>query len=144
MSSLFALALCSKIYDKGYKVSYGLTSEDLKTVQKKIKNQEKYLKSNTFVTSSGQSKTLAEVSFGANTSTRYYSRILNKVNTFVSLNLGRDYKAVFLTVTLDGFFRDFLKGNFTRWTDETKEAYKKHIPNNDRHGHYLDCVLPCR
>ena len=56
MSSLFALALCSKIYDKGYKVSYGLTSEDLKTVQKKIKNQEKYLKSNTFVTSSGQSR----------------------------------------------------------------------------------------
>ena len=121
-------------------MSYGLTSEDLKTVQKKIKNQEKYLESNTFVTSSGQSKTLAEVSFGANTSTRYYSRILNKVNTFVSLNLGRDYKAVFLTVTLDGFFRDFLKGNFIRWTDETKESYKKHIPNNDRHGHYLDLI----
>lgn len=119
---------------------YGLTPKNLIHCRSKVKKQEDFLKNNTFITSLGQEKSLADVSFGANTSKRYYARILNKVDTFVSLNMARDYVPVFLTVTLDGFFRDFLTGNYKRWTDEKKVEYKSHIPNNDRNGHFFDLI----
>lgn len=120
--------------------NYNLTHDDLISVRQKIKNQEKYLEENSFTTATGQVKTLADVSFGANLSKRYFPRILNKVDTFVSLNLNRDYVPVFLTVTLDGFFRDTMRGDYSRYTDKVKKKYEEHIPNNDRFGYYRDMM----
>ena len=119
---------------------YGLEHQDLMNVRKKIKTQEDYLENNSFTTSEGQVKSLLDLSYSANLSTRYYPRILNKVNTFVSVALNQDLVPVFLTVTLDGFFRDFIKGDYSRFTNEVREKYKKHIPNNDRSGYYMDYI----
>jgi len=120
--------------------SFGLSESDLSFVQSKISNQISYLESQTFVTSTGQEKSLRDVSYGANVSYRYYPRILNKVNTFTSVNLARDYVPVFLTSTLDGFFRDFLVGDFSRFDDDVRAKYLDHIPNNDRFGYHLDSI----
>ena len=119
--------------------NYGLTSDDLKSVRDKLARQRHFLESETFLTDSGQVKTLLDVSFAANHSERYYALILNKINTFVSFNVALDLTPVFLTVTLDGFFRDFLRGDFSRWP-KYRESYKDHIPNNDRFGRYLDKI----
>lgn len=120
--------------------NYGLTFEDLQNAKNKIKKQSDYLENNSFTTSTGQVKTLLDISYSANLSEHYYSRILNKVNTFVSHSETLGLVPIFLTVTLDGFFRDFLKGNYKRWTRDTRERYIKHIPNNDRNGMYLDHI----
>lgn len=114
--------------------NYGLTFIDLQDVRTKIIKQRKFLLENEFVTANGEFKTLLDVSMAANHSERYYAMILNKVNTFVSYNLNRDLVPVFMTVTLDGYFRDFLKGNFSRF----KEKDIKSIPNDDRFGFLLD------
>ena len=119
---------------------YGLTPSELSAVRDKIANQRKYLESETFVTDSGQVKTLLDVTNSPNHSARYFATVLNKVDTYVSYNLLQDLEPVFLTITLDGFFRDFLKGDYSRWTPETRQKYKTHIPNNDRFGRYLDLI----
>jgi len=49
---------------------------------------------------------------------------------------------VFITATLDGYFRDFLYGNFSRFFE--KKNYRdllKKIPNNDKYGRLRDKVL---
>ncbi len=119
--------------------NYGLTYEDLSNVRAKIEKQRHYLESETFVTDSGQVKSLLDVSFSANHSERYFSTVLNKVHTFVSYNIHLDLEPVFLTMTLDGFFRDFLRGDFSRW-EKHSDLYRDHIPNNDRFGRYLDKI----
>jgi len=45
---------------------YGLDENDLKLIQNKINNQNTYLESNFFTTSTGQIKTLKDISFSAN------------------------------------------------------------------------------
>jgi len=115
---------------------YSLSNDDLNAVRLKIDKQRYYLENETFVTPNGEVKSLLDVSFSANHSERYFSRILNKVNTFVSYNLSRDYVPVFMTVTLDGYFRDFLKGDFGRMK---LDDYKS-IPNNERYGYLLDKI----
>ena len=60
---------------------YGLKDRDLKQIQKKHEVQRDYLDNNTFTTSTGQVKSLLDVSFSANHSKRYYSEIINKINT---------------------------------------------------------------
>ena len=119
-------------------INYGLTINDLANAKRKLKKQEDYLKSNNFVTDNGEEKSLLDVSYSANLSKRYYPRILNKVNTFVSNGIYNGLIPVFLTITLDGFFRDLLKGDYSRYKGQTKKEYIKHIPNNDRFGHYRD------
>ncbi|MDD2640960.1 MAG: replication endonuclease [Arcobacteraceae bacterium] len=121
-------------------LNYGLSSSDFQNVKRKLEKQKNYLESQTFLNSQGEVKSLLDVSYSANLSARYYPRILNKVNTFVSFNLMRDYKPIFLTVTLDGFFRDFLKGDYKRFDLEKRQKYLKHIPNNDRNGYIMRAI----
>lgn len=120
------------------KNTYGLTPEDLKYCRDKIDGQKSYLANNHFHTSTGQVKSLLDVSFSANISERYYAQLSNKINTMHSLAMSYDLKPTFLTITIDGFFRDFIKGDFTRWhkkTDLEKEEYLRHIPNNETYGY---------
>lgn len=118
---------------------YGIKKHDLKYIQKKHELQRKYLEDQFFVGSSGQVKTLLDVSFSANHSKRYYSEIINKINTINEIIATElvEYSSIFITITLDGFFRDFLKGDFSRY-NEIK--YKKLIPNNERFGHLRDKI----
>jgi len=118
--------------------TYGLTEQDLLNVQWKIAKQKNYMETQTFLAEGGNTKCLLDVSYSANLSERYYPRILNKVNTFVSTSLSQDLVPIFLTVTLDGFFRRFMKGDYSEWTDLKKQEYKKFIPNNPRNGFYFD------
>jgi len=118
--------------------TYGLNSQELMNVQWKIAKQKKYLESQTFLANDGKEKNLLDVSYSANLSERYYPRILNKVDTFVSTSISKGLVPVFLTVTADGFFRRMLKGDYKEWTDDLKLNYEPHIPNNKRSGFYFD------
>ncbi len=116
--------------------SFGLSYDDLVAVRHKIINQRNYLENETFMTSTGQVKSLLDVSFSANHSERYFARVLNKVNTFVSYNIDKGRVPVFLTITLDGYFRDFLHGDYSR-IDRLDRAS---VPNNDRNGYILNKI----
>ena len=118
--------------------TFGLTDNDLSYTKNKIKNQKDYLESQQIITKDGEVKSLLDYSYSPNLSQRYYARILNKVDTFVSQAITKDLTPIFLTVTLDGFFRDIKKGNYTRFTEEKREEYLPHIPNNNRNGKYRD------
>ena len=121
-------------------VNYGLTSQDFEDAKKKLAKQKDYMENFTFLNSKGEPKTLLDYSFSPNLSKRYYPRILNKVHTFISLALGKGLDPVFLTVTLDGFFRDMMRGDYTRFTPDQVDKYQKFIPNNDRNGRYWDYI----
>jgi len=108
--------------------NYGLSFDDLQAVKQKLDKQRYYLEKETFLTSTGQIKSLLDVSYHANLSERYFARVLNKVSTFDSYNINKNNVPVFLTMTLDGYFRDFLKGNFSRF--KIKDYLS--IPNNNR------------
>jgi len=118
--------------------TYGLTKQDLLFVREKIANQKDYLVKNEFVTSSGQFKNLLDVSFSANHSSRYYAQLANRVNTIEELGFNQGLKAILITMTLDGFYRDLLKGDYTRFkayrSDKRQEIYKS-VPNDDRFGY---------
>lgn len=119
---------------------YGLTKLDLKAIQKKHELQRNFLSNSTFETSTGQIKSLLDVSFSANHSPRYYTELLNKINTLNDLmnsDINTNYKPVFITITLDGFYRGFLNGHFNKY-DEKK--YFKQIPNNERFGFLRDKI----
>lgn len=121
--------------------TYGLTSKDLVKVRDNMSKQKDYLEQNSITTSKGDKKSYMDISYSANHSKRYYPRILNKTNTFIAHGLNKGHVPLFLTVTMDGFFRDFLKGDYSRW-EKFKKQYVlgNHIPNNDRNGHYLDLI----
>jgi len=120
--------------------NYGLTNDDLEYARRKIARQKDWLENNHFTTANGEEKTLLDISYGANVSERYYSRLLNKIDTFNTISISHNLVPIFLTCTLDGFFRDFKEGDFSRFDEDTREKYKKRIPNNDRGGYYLDMI----
>jgi hypothetical protein len=122
---------------------YGLSPHDLKYCREKIDGQKSYLSNNHFHTGTGQVKSLLDVSFSANISERYYSQLSNKINTMSDLAKSQNLKPVFLTITLDGFFRQLLTSNYSKWdrqTDAMKKAYLRHIPNNDVYGFLRDKI----
>lgn len=124
-------------------MKYGLTPDDLKYCRDKIDSQRSYLSNNHFHTSTGQVKSLLDVSFSANISERYYSQLSNKINTMSDLAKSQNLKPIFLTITLDGFFRGFLTANYRKWdkqTDEAKTEYLRHIPNNETYGFLHDKI----
>jgi len=118
--------------------TYGLTEQDLLNARDKIAMQKKYLVDNELVTSNGQVKTLLDVSFSANHSTRYYAQLANKVNTIEQMAFNDHLEPIFMTITLDGFYRDLLKGDYTRFkalrSDKRQQAYDS-VPNNERYGY---------
>ncbi len=120
--------------------TFGLTEFDLNLCKEKIKNQKSYLENNELVTANGQVKTLLELSFSANHSERYYAQLANKINTIEQLAFNQGLSSNFLTCTLDGFYRDLLQGDYTRFKklsidlsiDDIKKKFK--VPNNDIWG----------
>lgn len=122
---------------------YGLTPDDLKFARDKRDSQMSYLSNNHFHTCTGQVKSFLDVSFSANLSERYYAQLSNKINTMHSLAISQHLKPVFLTITLDGFFRGFLTANYSKWhrlSDDQKKDYLRHIPNNEVYGFFRDKI----
>lgn len=118
-------------------MKYGLDNQDLKFCRDKIDAQKSYLSNNFFNTSTGQVKSLLDISFSANVSERYYAQLSNKINTMSDLAKSQNLKPVFLTITLDGFFRGLIEGDFSKWdkqTEEQKKEYFRYIPNSETHG----------
>ena len=103
-----------ELYTRGKNVRF--KRKRFKTNSKKHEVQRDYLDNHNFTTATGQVKSLLDVSFSANHSKRYYSEIINKINTINDIIAMEEtqYQSIFITVTLDGYFRDFLKGNFSR------------------------------
>jgi len=119
---------------------YSITKSMLKMVRAKQFSQKSFLENNNFISkASGKSVPLMTISYNPNFSSRYYSRILNKVDTFTRVSLKQDLTPVFLTITLDGFFRRFLKNNYSEWP-KYREQYKVHISNNSKNGFYWDKI----
>ena len=110
---------------------YALTDQDYQYTLEKISNQSKFLDKEIY-TKSGQIKTYRDVSFSANHSSRYYAELLNKINVFDATNI--DNVPIFLTITLDGFFRDLVKGDYRRYTEEKQEQYLSYLPDSLRDG----------
>jgi hypothetical protein len=116
---------------------FGLNKNDLNNIQKKIDNQSNYLDTNYFITDSGQVKTLKDVSFSANHSERYYAQLSNKIDTMTNTAISQGLHSCFLTMTLDGYFRDLLKGDYTRFNDLSDEYMKialQSVPNSEALG----------
>lgn len=116
---------------------FGLSENDLKTIQNKVDNQSSYLDNNYFTTPSGQIKTLRDVSFSANHSVRYYSQLNNKIDTMTKMALSQGLHSCFLTMTLDGYFRDLLHGDYTRFdklSDNDKKIALQSVPSSEELG----------
>lgn len=116
---------------------FGLTKQDLKNIQNKLNNQEKFLETNYFTTSSGQVKSLKEISFSANHSERYYAQLSNKIDTMTKTAMSMNLHSCFLTMTLDGYFRDLLRGDYRRFdnlSDEDKKIALQSVPNSEALG----------
>ena len=150
-------------------INYGLTLEDLNYTKDKVSKQRDFMKENGFTTSTGQFKTLLDISFSANHSERYYSQILNKVHTLDSYNLAIDNVPVFMTATLDAPFHEMTEGKFDKffnkynvhkeivkkksgdtyleyeeyviYSKQTGEVIKHLVPNNDRYGYILQRIM---
>ena len=123
--------------------TYGLTEYDLLVAREKIKQQKKYLTDNELITSNGQVKSLLDLSFSANHSYRYYAQLANKINVIEQLAFNNGLVPIFTTMTLDGFYRDLLRGDYKRFIlmgkDKREEAFKS-VPNNDRFGYIRDKI----
>jgi len=110
---------------------YGISYYDVENAQAKINNQREYLNNQYFITRSGTTKSLMEVSMSANLSERYYAQLVNKVNTLQQTMTNSNLMPVFLTITLDGWYHDLYYGDYSRFTDD---CYDK-LPENDKYGY---------
>ena len=116
---------------------FGLSKNDLKTIQNKLKSQSNYLDNNYFTTSTGQIKTLRDISFSANHSVRYYSQLNNKIDTMTKTAMSQGLHSCFLTMTVDGYFRDLLHGDYTRFDElshEDKVIALQSVPSSEQLG----------
>ncbi|MCI6988042.1 MAG: replication endonuclease [Campylobacter sp.] len=105
---------------------FGITKNDISFYQDKLQNQKAFLKSYNFVGYAGESKTLLDISRSANFSHKYYAEVSNRVNTFSEISLEYELMPIFITITLNGCFRDTLKGDFSSFTPKDK----KYLPYN--------------
>ena len=97
---------------------YSITPNDLQFYNKFLDNQRNFLMSNFITTKHGQTKSYLDMSFSANFSPRYYAEVSNRVNSIIETSVSKDTIPIFMTITLNGCFRDALKGDFSRFTQK--------------------------
>jgi len=120
---------------------YGISESDIIFYNKKLEQQRSFLNNKHIVNSNGEVKTFLDISMSANLSERYYNTLINKINTFKLISSNFRLVPIFLTVTLDGFFRDFLCSNFKRYNNlKNRNFYDRYIPNNERFGFLRDKI----
>ncbi|WP_033916143.1 hypothetical protein [Campylobacter sputorum] len=74
---------------------YGIDYKSLKFANLKLHNQREYLKNHNFYSSSGEIKSLYDISMSANHSNRYYSEVCNRVNTLQDYSFNISLKPIF-------------------------------------------------
>ena len=104
---------------------YGIDKLDLLQCQDKLNEQKEYLLSQGYVNSLGECKTLLDCSMSANFSKKYYAEISNRVNTLSSFSLLFQQVPVFLTITLNGCFRNAMHGDYSKF----KPIDYKYLPD---------------
>ena len=97
---------------------YSITPDDLQFYNHFLDNQRNFLMSNYITTKHGQTKSYLDMSFSANFSSRYYAEVSNRVNSIVETSVSKDTIPVFMTITLNGCFRDALNADFSRFTQK--------------------------
>lgn len=120
---LSALSLSVAKNIKPYiKIPFGVSKNDLKLSNLKLQNQKEWLKNQIYKINkeTGEVKTLLDVSMSANLSPKYYAELNNRVNTIADFAFNKGLKSSFLTITLNGCFRDALKGDFSRFTPKDR------------------------
>ena len=103
---------------------YGINKTDLSVAQDKLDFQKSYLKNQSFINALGNPKTLLDISMSANFSSKYYAEVSNRVNTIASFSIDYEQSPVFLTITLNGCFRNALHGDYSKF----KALDRKYIP----------------
>lgn len=103
---------------------FGISHFDIVCANEKIKAQREYMLNVSFVNQLGKVRSLLDCSMSANLSKKYYAEVSNRMNTLSSFSLLYDQRPVFLTITLNGCFRDALKGDYSRF----KSVDFKYIP----------------
>lgn len=103
---------------------FGISHFDIVCANEKIKAQREYMLNVSFVNQLGEVRSLLDCSMSANLSKKYYAEVSNRMNTLSSFSLLYDQRPVFLTITLNGCFRDALKGDYSRF----KPIDFKYIP----------------
>lgn len=101
-------------------LKFGISKNDLEYCNFKINRQRDWLSSQVFVGELGEIKSLLDCSHSANISPRYYAELNNRVNTIQDFCFNENLKSSFLTITLNGCFRDALQGDFTRFKLQDK------------------------
>ncbi|MCB4773523.1 MAG: hypothetical protein LGB05_07880, partial [Sulfurovum sp.] len=126
---------------KNFNKDFGITDSQLKNVRDKLQFQKEFCE-NTLcsVYEDGTFLTLLDITFNPNLNSRYASMTQNRVDTLTKSAKYDNLVPVFLTATLDGFFRDFLRGDYSRYTPEIEEKYKHKIPNSERYGYIKDKI----
>ena len=128
-----------QINKKVLPLSFGISEADLKRANAKLQSQRLWLKSQIYKVDdeSGEIKTLLDCSYSANFSSRYYAELNNRVNTINDFSFNQGLQSSFLTITLNGCFRDALMGDFNRFKakdrDLLSEEFKykmKNCPND--------------
>lgn len=128
-----------QINKKVLPLSFGISEADLKRANAKLQSQRLWLKSQIYKVDdeSGEVKTLLDCSYSANFSSRYYAELNNRVNTINDFSFNQGLQSSFLTITLNGCFRDALMGDFNRFKakdrDLLSEEFKykmKNCPND--------------
>ena len=111
---------------------YGISVLDVRYCQSKIDNQKDYLEKHTFTTANGELKSYKDVSMSANISSRYYSQLVNKVNTLQQIMTSENLTPVFITVTLAGVLHDLIRGDYSRF-DDYKHLHL--LPETEQNGY---------
>lgn len=104
----------------GLSLMYGISFSDISFCSKKIANQFNYLNSHFFVGVGGNIKSYLDVTMSSYFSSKYYAEVVNRINTFNYLSIDDGLVPVFITITLNGCFRDALKGDFSRFSPKDR------------------------
>ncbi|EAI4415146.1 replication endonuclease [Campylobacter fetus] len=96
---------------------FGISKNDLIFSNLKLQKQKDWLKKQIYKIDekTGEIKTLLDCSMSANLSPKYYAELNNRVNTIQDFSFNKGLKSSFLTITLNGCFRDALNGDFSRF-----------------------------
>ena len=101
-------------------INFGISKIDIKNANLKVERQRKWLENQNFISQFGQIKSLLDCSLSANISPKYYAELNNRVNTIQDFCFNENLKTSFLTITLNGCFRDALLGDFSRFKLQDK------------------------
>ena len=113
---------------------YGISKLDLIITQDKLDAQRNYLLSQGFVNALGECRNFLDISMSANFSLKYYAEVANRVNTIASFSIDYDQSPVFLTITLNGCFRNALRGDYSKFTALDRKYLPDYLKSKVREG----------